>query len=217
MLKKLIIIGIRGNGTVVASTVEDINAVNPEWELIGFLDDAENDPVHGYPVLGPITQKSVTHYLKDDNVYFYWSLISLNLREQFLPRLNRLQIPKERFATIVHPSAVVSRFARLKHGVSIQPFVNVGPNAVLGNHVQVFAQAMIGHDAHLDDYAYVANNASVGAYVTLREGAYLGTNAAVRENVELGKWSLTGMGSVVVKSVPPNETWVGNPARKLVK
>ena len=42
-MKKLIIIGGYGNGTVAASTVEDINLSKgkKEWEIIGFLNDFE--------------------------------------------------------------------------------------------------------------------------------------------------------------------------------
>ena len=35
-MKKLIIIGGMENGAVAAFTVEDINAIEKEWEIIGF-------------------------------------------------------------------------------------------------------------------------------------------------------------------------------------
>ena len=53
-LKKLIIIGGYGNGTVVQSTVEDINKIKPEWEILGFLNDREESPINGYPILGKL-------------------------------------------------------------------------------------------------------------------------------------------------------------------
>lgn len=214
-MNKLVIIGGRGNGTVVCSTVEDINAVAKRWEILGFMDDHVEGALNGYPVLGAIHPDVAARYLDDPEVLFYWALVTVRLREEFTARLRALGIPRERFATLVHPTAVVSRFAKLGRGVSVQPLVNVGPNAELGDHVQVFAQAMVGHDATLERYSYVANNACVGAHVRLREGAYLGTNASTLENIELGRWSLVGMGSVVIRSVPDHAKVVGNPARIL--
>lgn len=214
-MKKLIIIGGYGNGTVVQSTVEDINEVKKEWEILGFLNDRETKPINGYPVLGKIDKDVVKNYLKDKNVYFFYSLISVKLNYKFLNKLTDLEIPKERFATIIHPTAVISKYAEIGKGTCIQPFVSVGPNTVIGNHVQIYAQALIGHGAKIDDYSYVANNACIGADVQLKEGAYLGTNATTLEFVKLGKWSITGIGAVVLKDVEDYAKVVGNPARQI--
>lgn len=212
-MKKLIIIGGYGNGTVVQSTVEDINKVKTEWQLLGFLNDNEKEPINGYPVLGPIDKVTTDKYLKDDNVYFFYSLISVKLNHKFLFKLLELEIPKNKFATLIHPTAVVSKHAKIGYGVCIQPFVSVGPNTTVGNFIQIFAQSLVGHGAKLDDYSYVANNACIGADVHLKEGAYLGTNATTLEYVTLGKWSITGIGAVVLKDVDDYAKVVGSPAR----
>jgi acetyltransferase EpsM len=214
-MKKLIIIGGFGNGTVVQSTVEDINLVEKEWEILGFLNDRETEPINGYPVLGKIDTETVFNFLKDPEVYFFYTLISVKLNFKFLSKLLDLKIPEERFATIIHPTAVVSKFAKIGYGTCLQPFVSVGPNTIIGNHVQIFGQALVGHGATLDDYSYVANNACIGADVHLMEGAYVGTNATTLEFVKLGKWSITGIGSVVLKDVPDYGKVVGNPARQI--
>ncbi|MDD2618278.1 MAG: hypothetical protein PHT87_05730 [Bacteroidales bacterium] len=212
-MKKLIIIGGYGNGTVVQSTVEDINRLSPAWELIGFLNDRETAPINDCPVLGKIDRETVENFLADPDVYFFYSLISVKYNYAYLSKLTDLGIPRERFATLIHPTAVVSKFARLGYGVCIQPFVSVGPNTQIGDHVQIFAQVLVGHGAVLDNYAYVANNACIGADVHLKEGAYLGTNATTLEFVTLGKWSVTGIGAVVLKDVEDYAKVVGNPAR----
>lgn len=214
-MKKLIIIGGYGNGTVVQSTVEDINAITKKWNIIGFLNDREINDINGVPVLGKITKEIVQEFLKDQDVYFFYTLISVKLNYKFLDKLLSLEIPENRFATIIHPTAVVSKFAEIGFGTCVQPFVSVGPNVTIGNHVQIFAQSLIGHGAKLENYSYVANNACIGADVHLKEGAYLGTNVSTLENISLGKWSVTGIGAVVIKDVPDYAKVVGNPARQI--
>lgn len=169
--------------------------------------------VNGYPVLGKIDKATIEQYLTNPDIYFFYTLISVKLNYHFLPKLTGLQIPEDRFASIIHPTAVISKSAEIGYGVSIQPFVSIGPNTRIGNHVQIFAQALVGHGASLDNYSYVANNACIGADVHLKEGAYIGTNATTLEFISLGEWSVTGIGSVVLKDVPDYTKVAGNPAR----
>lgn len=215
-MNKLIIIGGYGNGTVVASTVEDINRMGEKWEIIGFLNDFEKK-INDYPVIGPIHYDTVQKYLNDRNTYFLYTLISTKYREAHLDKLLDLKIPEDRFATIIHPTAVISKFSTIGQGVSIQPFVSVGPNVNIANHVQIFAQSLVGHNAKLDNYTYVANNSCIGANVHLQEGAYMGTNSTTIENITLGRWCLVGIGAVVLKNVLPYTKVVGNPAREIGK
>lgn len=214
-LNKLIIIGGYGNGTVVQSTVQDINSEKKIWDLIGFLNDNETEPINNCPVLGKIDRSTVEKFLNDPDIYFFYSLISLKLNFKFLPKLINLGIPRERFATLIHPTAVVSEFSKIGYGTAVQPLVSIGPNTIIGDHVHIFAQALIGHGSRLDNYSYVANNACIGADVHLKEGAYLGTNATTIEFISLGKWSVTGIGAVVLKDVPDFTKVVGNPARQI--
>lgn len=217
MSKKLIIIGGYGNGTVVESTVRDINKVKEKWEVLGFLNDFETESINDLPVLGKIDKDVVAKYLQDDNVYFFYTLISVKMNYTFINKLTDLGIPDNRFATLIHPSAIVSDHANIGYGVCIQPFVSVGPNVNIGNHVQIYAQSLIGHNSTLGNYSYVANNACIGASVVLKEGAYLGTNCSTIENITIGTWSLVGIGSVVIKDVPDYSKVVGNPSKVIGK
>ena len=51
----------------------------------------------------------------------------------------------------------------------------------------------------------------------IKEGSYIGMNSSIKERVTLGKWSIVGMGSVVIKNVKENSVVVGNPAKNLIK
>jgi acetyltransferase EpsM len=212
-MKKIIIIGGIGNGTVALSTIEDINKEKKEWEILGFFNDFEKEPINDFPIIGKIDKESALKYLKYNDVYFLYTLISTKFNHKYIFKLHDLNIPIKRYATIVHPTAVVSKFATIGFGVSIQPFVSVGPNVRIGNHIQIYAQSLIGHNSTLDDYSYVANNACIGASVHLKEGAYLGTNCSTLENITIGKWGLVGIGSVVIKDVPDFAKVVGNPSK----
>ena len=45
-MKKIIIVGGMGNGTVALSTIEDINQDTPKWEVLGFFNDNETNDIN---------------------------------------------------------------------------------------------------------------------------------------------------------------------------
>jgi len=212
-MKKIIIIGGYGNGTVAQSTIEDINKEKNKFEILGYLNDFEEQPINGIPIIGKVNKDTVDKFRIYNDVFFYYSLISIKFNYKFLTKLYSLELPLDKFPTLVHPTAVISNNAKIGFGCCINPFVSVGPNVVIGNHVQIYGQALIGHGASLGDFVYVANNACIGAEVSLFEGSYLGTNCSIREFVEVGKWSIVGMGSVVLNNIPDLTKFAGNPAK----
>jgi acetyltransferase-like isoleucine patch superfamily enzyme len=62
---------------------------------------------------------------------------------------------------------------------------------------------------HIAPGAVLAGNISVG------ENSFIGANSVVRQGVKIGSGVILGAGSVVIKNIPDNEIWAGNPAKKL--
>jgi serine acetyltransferase len=48
-------------------------------------------------------------------------------------------------------------------------------------------------------------------------GVKIGQGAVFKPRVHVGDRAVIGAGAVVTKNVPAGETWVGNPARRLVR
>lgn len=53
--------------------------------------------------------------------------------------------------------------------------------------------------------------------VTIEDDCFIGANSIICNDVTIGKNSIVGAGSIVTKSIPPNEVWAGNPARFIRK
>jgi len=206
---KIVIIGGRGNGTVITSTIEDCKSSGQNIECTGFLNDHEKE-INEYPVLGPITKEA---WQKLDGYYFIYALPNVKQAHQRHELLKELDIPEKRFVTVVHPTAVVSDKAKLGYGVVLMPMVLVSPNASIGNHSQMYAQSFIGHDSSMGEMCFVANNASIGGRVKIEDGAHIGSNSSIIERVTIGKYAVVGLTANVLKDVEPFSIVVGNPAK----
>jgi|SaaInlLV_10m_DNA_2_1039722.scaffolds.fasta_scaffold00617_14 acetyltransferase EpsM len=212
--KKLIIIGGKGNGTVIASAIEDYIEKNGGWEIIGYLNDFEKKDTmfNGLPVLDKID--NINRYNKKD-CYFIYALLSAGKAFERKKKLTALGISNDKFATFVHPTAVVSNYSQLGKGVVIMPHVVISPNVFIGDHTHIYANAFVGHDTTVNNFCFIANNASLGSTIVLQEGVHIGSNSTILEKVSIGEWSLVGIGSVILKNVPPYVKIVGNPAKTI--
>lgn len=68
--------------------------------------------------------------------------------------------------TLIHPSAVVSRYAQLGRGVVIHANSVVSPDVVIGDNSVVSSNDLITHGSSIGRHCFVASNVVVGAYVT---------------------------------------------------
>jgi acetyltransferase-like isoleucine patch superfamily enzyme len=83
----------------------------------------------------------------------------------------------------------------------------------VGRFVTFNFDITVGHDCTVGDYATLAPGVHLSGYTKVGTGANLGAGTVTIPNVEIGDWSIIGAGAVVTKSLPPNCTAVGVPAR----
>src|SRR5262249_39544264 len=76
------------------------------------------------------------------------------------------------FATIVHPTARVSRRSSVGEGSIVSAGVLVGAQTTIGRHVIVNRGVLIGHDTVVHDYVTISPGANIAGAVTIGEAAY---------------------------------------------
>jgi sugar O-acyltransferase (sialic acid O-acetyltransferase NeuD family) len=211
-MQNLVILGAGGTSREIAEAVEDINSRQETWNLLGFLDD---DPakigqiINGVRVLGPIS--SAARY----SALFLIGIAALRNRHARQRVFESLGFSRDRFASVIHPSASVSRYTKIGWGSAILHNAVITPDVIIGDHVIVEYGAMIGHDAFIEDFVTIGPGAIVSGSVRLCQGAFLGAASAIRDGLTVNEGALVGMGAVVVKDVGLHSRVVGNPARPL--
>lgn len=211
-MKPLVLVGAGGLGREVAETVRAINAVRPTWDLVGFVDDRPalvGGTVDGLPVLSPVATAAAG-----------WAAVAVctGRPDDYASRLRlveRLGLPPSRYATLVHPTAVVPASATIGPGSVVLATTVLTASVEVGAHVVVMPAVVLTHDDRVADFVTIGAGARLAGRVSVHRGAYLGAGALVREDVTVGEWALVGMGAVVTTDVPPAEVWAGIPARRL--
>jgi sugar O-acyltransferase (sialic acid O-acetyltransferase NeuD family) len=214
-MKKIVILGMGGNCTDILDTLLDINDTQGKliYDCIGFLDDNPskwNKSIYGVKVLGPL-QKA--EGLKDCSFVFGIGSISNFWKRRDI--LTKTGIEDERFETIIHPTASVSRTATLREGTVVFQNVTITSNAMIGKYVYILPNSVISHDDVIGDFTCIAGGVCISGNVRVGQGCYIGTNTAIKDGITVGDHCLIGMGSVVLEHVPENNVVVGNPARFL--
>lgn len=206
----LIIIGGGGHATVV------VDALLAAGEQVLGITDADPTKqgtlVCGVPVLG------------DDRVLDEYSPATLQLVNgiggigSVLARMSvqcRLQQSGWRFASVRHPTAIVSPFARLADGVHLLAASVLQAGSVIGEGCIVNTAAVIEHDVELGAWTHVAPRALVCGTVVVGARCHVGAGAVVRQGLRLGDDTVIGAGAVVVTDFSGNGVLVGVPARTM--
>lgn len=130
---------------------------------------------------------------------------------------DRLAAKGVRFATLVHPSAVLSPWVQIGEGSIVLARCTFTADIRIGRHVVFNPGCTVAHDVVVEDYVYVSPGVDLAGRVTIEHSAYLGIAASVVPGCRVGARSVVGAGAVVVRDVPPDVTAVGVPARVLEK
>ncbi len=105
--------------------------------------------------------------------------------------------------------------------VHIFPFVNIDQGTLgttsIGNGSAIDHHVHIGHNSTVGVNSVLVCGTVMGGGSKILNDCFIGGNTQVRPKCVIGNRVITGMGAVVVKDIPDNEVWAGNPAKFLKK
>ncbi len=211
-MRPLIILGTGGSAYDVLDIVSAINALTPTWELRGFLDDARpaGSSFLNLPILGGL--RDAGRFADSAFINVIGSDASYARRPHILESTS---LRREQFATLIHPNASVSSWAKLGADVYVAYGVSIGGAVTVGDHVSFSPCAVVGHDSQIGDYSMIAPRAVLSGFVGIGRACYIGAGAMIRQRVQIGDGALVGLGAVVTRDVSPGLVVVGNPSREL--
>lgn len=203
--KPVVIIGAGGHGRVLL----DICLVSGR-QVAGFLDKDPDLPpkIHGSPVLGYDDRLNDAAFVASHD--FVLGVGDAAIRRTLIGRLDGA---KATAATLIHPSAVVSEFAKIGSGTTIHAGAVICIDAKIGAHCVINTRASVDHDCVLEDGVQISPGATLAGGVTCGRDVFVGTGASILPGVTVNRNAVVGGGSSAARDVAEEVTVYGVPAR----
>lgn len=211
MGKKIILVGGGAFARELLSWILDASDVTPLPPVAGFLDDMQ-DAFTGFPGSDIRWYGAPSAYQPEEGDLFAIAIGDTSAKASICATLTA---KGAKFLSLIHPSAVLSRSARLGDGVIVGPNAYIATHAVLGDYVCVNSLTGIGHDAVVGASATISSQVDVTGGVTIGEQVFIGSGARLLPRISVGERTRIGAGSIVVRSVKPDTTMFAKPAGKL--
>ena len=194
------------------NALEAMDCLGDAFALLAFVDDTPAKQGPG-PLSVPVLARDALARWPEAKV-----LAVPGSATSYLARraaIASLQVPDERFATVVHPTARVSPLATIGRNVLVMAGAVITSNAVIGDHVCVLPNTVIHHDVTVGDWTLIGSNVTIAGGTTIGENCYVGSASSIMNGLRVGDRSLIGLGSNVIRSCPADSRLAGNPARSL--
>lgn len=212
---QIVIFGTGGNCIDIVDIIDEMNDNGTgHYECVGFLDD--NPDMHGKElaglrVLGPLSMAEDL----PENVKFVNGIGSDRSYLNKRTIISKMNVSLDRFETLIHPKASISKMSKLGRGVVVFPNVTISSNVKIGNHVIILPNSVISHDSSVGDYSCITSGVCISGNVIVGSDCYLGTNSSIRGNVSIGARCLIGMGSCILYDVKEESVMVGVPGKPI--
>lgn len=212
MIRSLLIVGAGAHARVTADAL-----LAAGKRVLGFIESdvswVDGQTIFGLPVLGEDAVMAQADYRDCDLVNGIGGVGEA--RETPLRRVvqERLEAHGRRFTGVRHPSAVVSRFAKIHAAAQFFAASVVQPGAEVAKGSIINTGAVVEHDCRIGAFSHCAPGSLLCGDVMVDENSHIGAGAVVRQGLRLEGGVIVGAGSVVVSSHRGRGPLIGVPAR----
>lgn len=202
-LNNIVIVGYGGFAKEVRWLLDRINAIEPVWNFLGFIDrDNEGESVIGNDDL-------LRNYGQELHVAI--AIGNPIKRKQIYEKIksNKNLI----FPNLIDPSVTISDKVSMGEGNIVCAGCIFTVDIKIGSFNIFNLNCTIGHDAIIDSYVIIEPNCNISGNCHVKSEMDIGTGTQVIQGLTIGSKTIVGAGTVIISDIEGSCTVVGVPAR----
>ncbi len=204
-MERIAIIGYSGHAYVVLDACKKAN-IN-----IQYYCDKNEKEVNPY-LLDFMGDESSSNFNWDKIETFVLGIGDNEIRQKVV----KLILSKGKtIKSVVHPTAIINDFVSFGEGTIVAANAVLNPFAEVGDFCILNTRCIIEHECKVSDFTHIAPGVVLAGNVSIGKSTFVGANSVIKEGLKIGGNVIIGAGSVVLGDVPDNQTWVGNPAKRI--
>jgi sugar O-acyltransferase (sialic acid O-acetyltransferase NeuD family) len=208
-MKPLVILGSGGYAQEILWIVDDINAITPTWDFLGFIDpgapEKKGKSLYDRPVLGGFENAEGF----PAELFF---ACGIGLPGARLKECAEAERRGWQPATLLHPSVIVAKHVEIGPGTVIGAGSILAPYVSIGRHCGINLHVTVGHNSSVGDYCVLSPGARISGAAVLEEQVFIGTNATVYLRRRVGAGASVGANSFLLTNLSAGRSAIGVPA-----
>jgi sugar O-acyltransferase (sialic acid O-acetyltransferase NeuD family) len=210
-MKKIAIVGAGGFGREIFCVWKDkLLFENVQFEFLGFFDDGKKGEITEFgKVVGLVSEINTITEEVDVAIAIGNSATLKKVRE-------RIHNENIRFPNIIHPTSKFVNNNNFKHseGNIFSVDTIVSNEVTIGKFNSFNTRATLGHDVIVGDYNIFSPNVQISGEVKIGNNNLFGFNSGAIQQVTIGNNNIVGIGSLLLRNIGNNGTYMGTPAKK---
>ncbi|BCK18635.1 acetyltransferase [Vibrio cholerae] len=200
------ILGASGHGKVIAEMAElngysDIHFYDDRWPSLGRVE------------LWQVSGNSET-LLKQARNYAN-VVVAIGNNATRLEKYNQLVASGASCLPLVHPSAIVSRYANVENGTVVMAGAVINPFSRIGQACIINTAATVDHDCVIEDGVHLSPGVHLAGGVEVAQASWLGIGCQIKQLIKIGSNAVVAAGATVINDVLANQMVVGVPAKPI--
>lgn len=196
-MKPIILMGSGGHANVLIDILRLLNI-----EILGYTDSSAEEVYSDIKYLG-----------NDDSIKDFepCDILLVNAIGLMPGKEKRILVHEAfkkdgfNFATVIHPSAIISDTVDISEGSQIMAGVIIQANTLIGPNCIINTGSNIDHDCIIGSSVHIAPGSTLSGNVVIDDYAHIGTGTSIIEGRKIGKNSIIAAGSVIYDDVQENE------------
>ena len=207
-MKHLVLVGGGGHCKSVIDVAESAG-----YTILGILDRPEEvgKKVLGYEVIG--TDNEMAKYV--DKAEFVVTVGQVKSPALRIKLHSMVEQAGGKLATIISPSAHVSKYATVGEGSVVMHQAIVNADAKVGKGCIINTFANIEHDVEIGDYCHISTGAMINGGARIGDSTFIGSQSVVNQMKYIVGGAIIASLSVVNKDILEKGIFAGNPIKKI--